>query len=109
MQGRKKTNKKKLARGRAPTTRSQTKSTPKPANEEAREKDETCQFVESEISPHPDEGQGSMDAWRAMRKRQREQSEKEKARGQEKAGASASKKVVEENILPDIEEADMEG
>ncbi|KAK1386082.1 hypothetical protein POM88_023817 [Heracleum sosnowskyi] len=111
--GRKKTNKKKLARGRALTTRSRANSTPKPANEEAREKDETCQFVESEISPHPDEGQGSMDAWRAMRKRQREQSEKEKARGQEKAGqekagASASKKVVEENILPDIEEGDME-
>ncbi|KAK1387885.1 hypothetical protein POM88_016063 [Heracleum sosnowskyi] len=111
--GRKKTNKKKLARGRAPTTRSRANLTPKPANEEAREKDETCQFVEYEISPHPDEGQGSMDAWRAMWKRQREQSEKEKARGQEKAGqekagASASKKVVEENILPDIEEGDME-
>ena len=54
-----------------------------------------------------------MAAWRAIRKHQREQSEKEKAEEekaeQEKVGASPSKKVVEENILPHIEEGDMEG
>ena len=60
MQGRKKTNKKNLTRGRAPTTRSRANSIPKPTNEEARETDETCQFLEPEISPHPDDGQGSM-------------------------------------------------
>ena len=76
--------------------------------------------MEHVISPHPlvelpqpDDGQGSLAAWRAMRKCQREQYEKEKVEQekveQEKAGASPSKKVVEENILPDIEEGDMEG
>ena len=103
-----------------PSLQQPTPATATPANEVAREKDETCRFVEHVISPHPlvelpqpDDGQGSMTAWRAMRKRQREQSEKEKAEEekaeQEKAGASPSKKVVEENILTDIEEGDMEG
>ncbi|WOG87627.1 hypothetical protein DCAR_0206857 [Daucus carota subsp. sativus] len=124
----KKTNNKKLLMGRRPTTgsRATTRATSaaNPANQDTSKKEDTCPPVPV-ISPdpiadlpQPDDGKGSMASFWAMRKRQKEEAEKEKAKKEKAqqiiekeiaaASASASKKVVEENIMPDIEEDDVE-
>ncbi|KAL8125423.1 hypothetical protein AgCh_012929 [Apium graveolens] len=108
----KKTNKKKLLMGRGPTTRSQANPA-KPATQDASEKEDTCRSVPV-TSPAPivdlpeaDDGKGSMATFWAMRKRQKEQTEKGKAQQEidekEKVVLSASKNIVEENIIPDID------
>lgn len=124
MQDKKKTNNKKLLMGRGPTTRSRANSAAMPATEDASEREDTCRSVHV-LSPapivdlpQPDDGKGSMASFWAMRQRQKEKSEKEKVEKEkaqqeivekEKVAASASKKVVEENIMPDIDEGDEEG
>lgn len=102
--------KRKVLMGRGPTTRSRgNDASKKPATEDGSEKQETCgpvqlaEFAEPRIElPKSDEGNGSMAAFWAMRKRQKEKDEKEKAE-KVAATATASKMVVEETISPDIE------
>lgn len=109
MQRTKKAGEKKLLMGRGATTRSRANAASKtPAIEEASQK-ETCPPVQDTNSavpnielPQADDGNGSMAAFIAMRKRQREKAEREKAIV---AAANASyNRVVEENALQDIEE-----
>ncbi|KAL8089227.1 hypothetical protein AgCh_038856 [Apium graveolens] len=101
--------KKKLLMGRGATTRSRANAASKtPAIEEAIQK-ETCPPVQDTNSavpnielPQADDGNGSMAAFIAMRKRQRKKAEREKAIV---AAANASyNRVVEENALQYIEE-----
>lgn len=111
----KKADNKKLLMGRGATTRSRANAaSKKPATEDASHK-ETCppvQATNSEVPnvelPQSDDGNGSMAAFFAMRKRQREKAEKEKA-VVATVNATASERVVGENDLHDIEEGAEEG
>ena len=117
MQGKKKINKKKLLTGCGPTTCSRANSTTNPGPKDPCDNVQTCPSVEPVppplvVLPEPDDGQGSMDAWRAMRKRKKEKEEKEKAEkehAEKEKAPSASKMVVEENVLTDFEEENVEG
>lgn len=112
--------------GRRPTTRSRTNAAANPGIEDASEKEGTCPLVQLEISTNPltelpdatDAGNGSMEAFFSMRKRQQEEAEKRKAEEEkaekqkaekEKAAATTSQKVVTNTVLRDIEEGDVPG
>lgn len=123
LQGKKKESKKKLVMGRGPTTRSRANVGSK-TTEDGSDKEPTHHSVQPTTVANPlieipqaDDGNGSMTAFLALRKRQQEEAKKEKEEKEKlekervekkKALADASKKVVQES-MPEIEEGDEEG
>ncbi|XP_063940112.1 uncharacterized protein LOC108225480 isoform X2 [Daucus carota subsp. sativus] len=120
--GKKKESKKKLVMGRGPTTRSRANVGSK-TTEDGSDKEPTHHSVQPTTVANPlieipqaDDGNGSMTAFLALRKRQQEDAKKEKEEKEKlekervekkKALADASKKVVQES-MSEIEEGDEE-
>nr|XP_017250611.1 PREDICTED: uncharacterized protein LOC108221226 [Daucus carota subsp. sativus] len=111
--GKKKESKKKLVMGRGPTTRSRANVGSK-TTEDGSDKEPTHHSVQPTTVANPlieipqaDDGNGSMTAFLALRKRQQEEAKKEKEEKEKlekervekkKALADASKKVVQESM-----------